>query len=210
MAEVDAINRGAIILCGGKSARMGHDKAWLPFGPNEVMLQRVVRLLGEAITFERIVCVASADQVLPRLPERVSVACDRDPDCGPLAGLATGVAAIAGRADAVFVTGCDVPLLVPALVSRMFECLGEHELAVPDDGHYVHPLAAVYRTRVLPIVESLLASGERSLMSVIERCHTARVDSESLRGIDPELSSLANCNTPEDYRRALAAAGFPA
>ena len=208
--SANPVDRGAIILCGGKSARMGRDKAWLPFGPNEVMLQRVARLLGEAIGLERIVCVASADQVLPRLPERVSVACDREPGCGPLAGLATGLAAIAGRADAVFVSGCDVPLLVPALVAQMFERLREQEIAVPDDGHYVHPLAAVYRTSVLPIVESLLASGERSLMSVIERCQTARVDSDSLRDIDPELSSLANCNTPEDYHRALAAAGFPA
>jgi molybdenum cofactor guanylyltransferase len=208
MAEVGGINRGAIILCGGKSTRMGRDKAWLPFGPHEAMLQRVVRFLSEVVSFERIVCVASGGQDLPRLPEHVSVACDREPDCGPLAGLATGLAAIAERADAVFVTGCDVPLLVPALVSRMFERLREHEIAVPDDGKYIHPLPAVYRTSVLPAVESQLALGERSLTSVIARCDACKVDVDSLRDIDPELSSLANCNTPEDYRRALAAAGF--
>ena len=43
------MRRGAIILCGGASSRMGRDKAWLPFGPDEVMLQRVVRLVGEVV-----------------------------------------------------------------------------------------------------------------------------------------------------------------
>jgi molybdopterin-guanine dinucleotide biosynthesis protein A len=59
-------------------------------------------------------------------------------------------------------------------------------------------------------VESQLASGERSLMSLIERCHICKVDAHSLRDIDSGLSSLANCNTPEGYCRALDAAGFSA
>jgi molybdopterin-guanine dinucleotide biosynthesis protein A len=69
-------------------------------------------------------------------------------------------------------------------------------------------LAAVYRTSVLPIVESQLESRDRSLTSFIARCHTCKVDADSLRDVDPELLSLANCNTPEDYSGALATAGF--
>jgi molybdenum cofactor guanylyltransferase len=208
MADGCAMNRGAIILCGGKSARMGHEKPWLPFGPDEVMLQRVVRLVNEAIPAERIVCVAATDQGLPRLPESVHVARDREPDCGPLAGLAAGLFAISGRADAVFVTGCDAPLLAPALISRMFESLGIYNCAVPHDGERYHPLAGVYRSSVLSLVESLLASGERSLMSLVERCNAHKVDGNTLRDVDPSLHSLANCNTLEDYQRALAASGF--
>jgi molybdenum cofactor guanylyltransferase len=197
-------------LCGGQSTRMGRDKAWLAFGPEEVMLQRVVRLVSEVVAVERVVCVAAADQELPHLPECVQLVRDREPECGPLAGLATGLSAIAGRADAVFVTGCDVPLLVPAFVARMFECLGDHEIAVPHDGGRIHPLAAVYRTKVLGHAESLLASGERSLVSLIERCRARQVDGDSLRDVDPNRSSLANCNTRDDYQRALIASGIPA
>jgi molybdopterin-guanine dinucleotide biosynthesis protein A len=187
---------------------MGRDKVWLPFGPNEVMLQQMVRLVSDVVSADRIVCVAAANQTLPPLRNCVRIVRDRDPNCGPLAGLATGLISIKGRADAVFVTGCDVPLLAPAFVARMFEHLDGYDIAAPDDGQYVHPLAAVYRPSVLPLVKSLLSAGERSLMSLIERAHTLRVDADLLRDVDPDLSSLANCNAPDDYRRALVAAGF--
>ena len=67
------MQHGAIILCGGKSSRMGRDKASLPFGP-ELMLQRVVRLLGEVVDPRKIVVVAAPGQSLPELPAGVTVA----------------------------------------------------------------------------------------------------------------------------------------
>jgi molybdopterin-guanine dinucleotide biosynthesis protein A len=204
------MDHGAIILCGGASARMGRDKAWLPFGPGETMLDRVMRLVSEAVPAEKIVCVAAPDQPLPRLPERVRVVRDREPHVGPLAGLTSGLAVLESDADAVYVTGCDVPLLVPAVVSRLFDLLGEDEIAVPHDGERYHPLAGVYRTGVLSAAEMLLAAGERSLVSLIDRCRSRTVALDALREIDPNLGSLTNCNTPEDYRRALVAGGFPA
>ena len=57
---------GAIVLCGGMSRRMGRPKAWLPFGPDEVMLQRVVRLVREVVG--PVVVVAAPEQELPMLP----------------------------------------------------------------------------------------------------------------------------------------------
>src|SRR4051794_36659222 len=76
------MRKGAIILCGGKSSRMGRDKATLPFGP-ERMLQRVVRLLDS----EAIVVVAAPNQSLPELPTGVTVARDIHQFRGPLQGL---------------------------------------------------------------------------------------------------------------------------
>ena len=64
---------GGIVLCGGKSTRMGVPKATLPFGP-ETMLQRVVRLLGTVVS--PIVVVAAREQSLPQLPDGVMVAHD--------------------------------------------------------------------------------------------------------------------------------------
>jgi molybdopterin-guanine dinucleotide biosynthesis protein A len=209
MAEVGAMRQGAIILCGGASSRMGRDKAWLPFGRNEVMLQRVVRLVGEVVPPENILCVAADGQALPELPQAVSMIRDPLPCRGPLAGLATGLAALEHRADAVFAAGCDVPLLVPAFVDRMFELLGERQVAVAQDGERCHPLSAVYRTSVLQQAGQLLALGERSLMSLVERCDARRAPIERLRDVDPELSSLVNCNTLDGYKRALGAAGIP-
>jgi molybdopterin-guanine dinucleotide biosynthesis protein A len=210
MAEVEATKRGAIILCGGASSRMGRDKAWLPFGSDEVMLQRVVRLVGEVVAFENIVCVAGADQELPPLPSGILTACDPLRHRGPLAGFATGLAAISNRADATFVIGCDVPLLVPAFVTRMFDLLGDFEITVPHDGVRYHPLAAVYRTTILPHVEAILIAGERSLVALIERCRSVSVPVDTLRDVDPKLSSLGGCNTLEEYFATLFASGFPA
>jgi molybdopterin-guanine dinucleotide biosynthesis protein A len=151
------MRKGAIILCGGRSSRMGRDKATLPFGP-ELMLQRVVRLVGEVVDPANTVVVAAANQSLPELPSGVSVVRDVQDYRGPLAGLARGLRALENCADAIYATGCDVPLLVPAFVARMFELLENYDIAVPFDGEHHHPLAAVYRTSVLPHAEQLLAN----------------------------------------------------
>jgi len=182
---------------------MGRDKALLPSGPDEVLLQRAVRLAGGAVPLGQIVCVAAADQTLPRLPEAVEVVRDAERHLGPLAGLAAGMAALRRRADAVFVCGSDTPLLVPEFVVRMFEHLAGHQIAAPHDGERCHPLAAVYRADVLPIVASLLAAGERSLMALVDRCDTVRVSTDNLRDVDPTLATLCACNTPKEYRLLL-------
>src|SRR4051794_7885140 len=106
------MRKGAIILCGGKSSRMGRDKATLPFGP-ERMLDRVVRLLSEAVDPKAILVVAAPNQSLPELPTDVAIARDSHEFRGPLQGLATGLRIISDRFDAVYATACDVPLLVP-------------------------------------------------------------------------------------------------
>jgi molybdenum cofactor guanylyltransferase len=198
--------RGAIVLCGGQSSRMGRDKATLPFGPDETLLQRVVRTLGDVVPSEWIVCAAAAGQPLPPLPAEVRVVFDRQPDGGPMAGLVAGLAALDGQVEAAFVTSCDAPLLVPDFVRRMFELLGDDvvaDIAAPHDGQRFHPLAAVYRIDVLPVAEAQLESDDRSLAALLDTCLTRRVPVDELRGVDPGLLSLATCNTPEEYERAL-------
>ena len=85
-----------IVLCGGRSSRMGRPKAWLPFGV-ETMLQRVVRILREVV--EPVVVVAAPNQDVPALPAGVEIVHDEVEGKGPLAGLAAGLAALEGKAD---------------------------------------------------------------------------------------------------------------
>jgi molybdopterin-guanine dinucleotide biosynthesis protein A len=199
--------KGAIILCGGKSSRMGRDKATLPFGP-ELMLQRVVRLVSEVVEVENIVVVAAPEQALPPLPAAVGVARDLHKERGPLEGLAAGLRQLSGRVDAAYATACDVPLLAPSFVARMFELLGNHDIAVPRDGEHHHPLAAVYRSTVLPHVERLLSADRLRPRFLFDEGKTREVDVEELRLVDPQLATLQNLNHPADYQAALAAAGF--
>lgn len=198
---------GGIVLCGGQSRRMGRDKATLPFG-DEMLLQRVVRLLGGAV--ERCVVVAAVGQLLPPLPPEVSVIRDRATGRGPLEGLYCGLAALGSRVEAAYVTACDAPFLRPEFVQRMAQLLGDHDVVVPTDGAFHHPLAAVYRTRLVASIAALLAQGERRMISFHDSVSTRRVDIRELRDVDPELLSLLNVNRPEDYTLALRRAGLPA
>ena len=78
------MNTGGIVLCGGRSTRMGSSKALLPFG-SETMLQRVVRLLGTVVS--PLVVVAATEQALPGLPASVTITRDEREGRGPLEGL---------------------------------------------------------------------------------------------------------------------------
>ena len=188
-----------IILCGGKSSRMGTSKAMLPVG-EELMLQRVARLLGEAV--EPLVVVAAEGQDLPALPPAILLARDTHSDSGPLQGLRDGLAALPNDMTAAYVTGCDVPFLMPGFVRRMADMLGEYQIAVPVEGEFAHPLAAVYSKQALPDIDALLSAGERKMQVLLKRCQTRSVPGEELRGVDPELASLLNCNSPADYAAA--------
>lgn len=210
MEKLEAsVRRGAVILCGGKSSRMGSAKALLPFGP-EVMLQRVVRLVGEVLPTENIVVVSAAGQDLPSLPDNVVVAHDARNARGPLEGLAAGLTALGDRVDAAFVTSCDVPLLLPAFVQRLYELLGDDEIIVPRDGKFHHPLAAVYRVSVLDHVKQLLAADRLRPFFLFELAKTREISVDEFRTVDPDLVSLENLNHPEEYHRALRRCGFEA
>jgi molybdenum cofactor guanylyltransferase len=184
---------------------MGCDKASLPFGP-ETMLQRVVRLLGEVV--HPLVVVAAPEQTLPPLPADVLIARDRREGRGPLEGIAAGLTALVGCAEAAYVTSCDVPLLVPGFVQRLIALADAADIVVPVEGDLHHPLAAVYRTAVLPHVEALLAEDRLRPVFLFERVRTRRVPVDDLRAVDPDLRTLANLNRPEDYLAALTRAGL--
>jgi molybdenum cofactor guanylyltransferase len=188
-----------IILCGGQSSRMGRPKAWLPFG-EELMLPRVVRLLREVC--EPIVVVAAPDQDVPPLPGDVLVMRDEEKGRGPLQGLAAGLFALEGKAEAAYASSCDVPFLRPAFVRRVAELRGEHAICVPKVGEYHHPLAAVYHVSVLPVVRQLLAENRLRPLFLFETVPTRIVEPRELADVDPEFQSLRNLNTPEEYEAA--------
>ncbi len=195
---------GGIVLCGGRSTRMGVPKATLPFGP-ETMLQRVVRLLGVVVT--PIVAVAAREQLLPELPGDIILTRDEREQRGPLEGLRAGLKALPESVDIAYVTSCDVPLLVPGFVSRMIELLGDHDIAVMEIDGFTHPLSAVYRRDTLPQVESLLAQERLRPVFLFDAVRTRRVRPEEMISVDPQLYTLRNLNTREDYVEALWYAG---
>jgi molybdopterin-guanine dinucleotide biosynthesis protein A len=197
---------GGIVLCGGRSTRMGAPKATLPFGP-ETMLQRVVRLLGTVVA--PIVVVAAREQMLPELPDDAIITRDEREQRGPLEGLRAGLRALPDSVDIAYVTSCDVPLLVPGFVTRVIELLGDHDIAVMEIDGFAHPLSAVYRRTTLPHVESLLAQDKLRPVFLFDAVRTRRVQPAEMTSVDPLLYTLRNLNTREDYLAALSEAGLP-
>jgi molybdopterin-guanine dinucleotide biosynthesis protein A len=192
------------VLAGGRSSRMGTSKALLPFGP-ETMLQRVVRLLGQVVS--PVVVVAAPGQELPPLPPAVIVTHDEREARGPLEGLRAGLKALPDTADAAYVTSCDVPLLVQGFVVEMIDLSRGFDVAVLEIDGFPHPLSAVYRRTTLPHVEDLLAHDRLRPVFLYERVSTRRVMPSEITS-DPELQTLRNLNTREDYEQALASAGL--
>jgi molybdopterin-guanine dinucleotide biosynthesis protein A len=198
------MHTAGVILCGGQSSRMGRPKAWLPVG-GETMLARVVRLLGGVVS--PLVVVAAPEQELPPLAEDILVVRDPVRGRGPLVGIAAGLAALAGRADAAYVSACDVPLLRAAFVRRMVELLDGHAACVPEVGGYRHPLAAVYRVEIAAVAAELLAADRLRPAFLFERADTRVVRAEDFADVDPDGESLRNVNTPEEYEAAMTALG---
>jgi len=199
------MNAGGIILAGGKSTRMGSPKALLPFGP-ETMLQRVVRILGTVVS--PIVVVSAPQQALPEMPAQVIVTRDEQEGRGPLEGLRAGLKALPATSEIAYVTSCDVPLLVPGFVREMIALLTDHDIAVMEIDGFPHPLSAVYRRSTLPHVEGLLAQDRLRPVFLFDAVRTRRVKPAEMLAADPELQTLRNLNTRQDYLDALASAGL--
>lgn len=196
---------GGIVLCGGRSSRMGQPKLTLPFG-GEPMLARVVRILRKTVT--PVVVVAAPDQDVPPLPSDVRILRDEHEHLGPLAGMTVGLQALADEVEAAFVTSCDVPLLMPEFIAEMICRLSSHELAVPKEGDFHHPLAAVYRTSLAERASQLVAAQRLRPLFLIQASDSVEVSVDELRAVDPQLQSLRNLNRPEDYEAALRLAGL--
>jgi molybdopterin-guanine dinucleotide biosynthesis protein A len=189
----------AIVLCGGRSTRMGCDKASLPFG-GETLLARVVRTVSRVV--DEVVLVAREGQVLPR---GFDAARDTAEGLGPLAGVAVGLRAVSF--DYAFVTACDAPFLQPALIRRLLDLARGYDAAVPRVDGYTMTTAAVYARSVAPIAEALVAERRLELRSLLDRVRTRVVSADELVDVDPSLASFVNCNTPESYESALREGG---
>lgn len=196
-----------IVLAGGRSSRMGSPKATLEWH-GSTLLRRVSGIVARSVDGPVIV-VRAPGQDLPELDPAVEVVQDAREGRGPLQGLAAGLRAIGGRACAAYVSSTDVPLLHPAFVRRVVAEVGEQvDVVLPEIDGYAQPLAAAYRTSLLPVIEELVRDGRLRPAFLFERCRVMRVGAASLledqvlARLDPALSSVSNLNVAADYQRA--------
>jgi len=197
---VQSAKVGGVVVCGGRSRRMGTSKVWLRCG-GEYLLQRMVRIVAGVV--DPVVVAARRGQNLPDLPLGVDVVYDAVDDSGPLAGLAVAFEALRDRCEAAFVTACDQPLLRARFVERMIDLLQDRPGVVPEYGGRVHSLTAVYRLDTLPVLTEQLEAGQLRVLDFIERCGARVIPATDLQNVDPGLDSLRNVNDPEAFDQIL-------
>jgi molybdopterin-guanine dinucleotide biosynthesis protein A len=184
---------------------MGVDKATMSFG-GTTLLQSVLKAVAPAV--EKIVLVGQQDQRdrlqanLGEFSQLTSVMVDAFPDRGPLEGLRAGLGKCKEFSpnSLVFACGCDMPLISADVVRWMFANIDDEAwAAAPQLEEKLVPLPAVYRLpQVLPVIEQLLATGERSLQALLAAIPLTLLPLDALRLLDPGLNFLRSANTPAD------------
>lgn len=185
----------AIVVAGGRSARLGTDKRWIELD-GEALIHRSVRLMRAVF---RTVVVSSNDPI-PGLPEGVEVIPDALPGLGPIAGIdaclrRTGAAT-------VFAAACDAPFPSRALIDAMHPLVPTAAAVVPATPRGLEPLFAFYGRDCLDAIRDLLDAGNSQLIRVFDHVRTRRFGADELARIPGAELSFLNINEPADLRRA--------
>ncbi len=184
--------RAGFVLAGGRSSRMGTNKAALPWRGRPLVLH-----LADAVreAAGSVALIASPDD-FPDFPGHVLA--DLRPGWGPLGGIETALAST--TAEWNLVVACDMPLLTADILQLL---LGKAESAgaaglVPEVGGQLQPLAAVYHRRSLPILSEALDAGVRKMGDAVDLLRVVRfvVPAEAER-------LFANINTPREWQTLL-------
>jgi molybdopterin-guanine dinucleotide biosynthesis protein A len=190
----------AAVLAGGKSRRLGRDKAVVEVG-GQPLLARVVGSL--AWVSSEILVVGRSDG--PPLPVPVRFFPDIFPGRAALGGLYTALSA--ATYPLVIVVGCDMPFLNPDLLRYLVTLAEGFDAVVPLLGDEPQPLHAVYTAASRDAAADQLGTGDFKLARFLGRLRVRFVPEADLRWADPELRSFFNINTPADLELARAMAG---
>ena len=191
---------GCIILAGGKSSRMGEDKALLEY-EGKYFIEKI----AEELSFfdEKIIARGNNSLLTGITDSDWKIIPDIYPDHGPMGGMHAALKAC--ESDAMFVVTCDMPLITGELAEKIFEEAEKPEdgksydavIAVTSDGKY-HPLCGVYKKELCQEMEEYLQQDNNRMMAVLEnKCvKYLELNEESSR-------QLANVNTREEYEKMI-------
>jgi len=180
----------AVIFAGGKSSRMGEDKALLPFGGYATLAEYQYRRLLPL--FDHVSLSAKED----KFPFSAPLIHDRDfEQSSPMVALASILSAV--KSDTVFVLSVDMPFVDTVLINKLFTAARlnpDAPIIISRSPQGTEPLCAIYRTALLPRVEDFLKREEH-------RMHALLKSVPSIEVLCDRETPFANLNTPEDYRQ---------
>lgn len=183
----------AAVLAGGRSLRMGTDKALLPL-EGKPMVVRQVELLQTA--FERVLVVTNSETTRETLGSVPSVS-DLIPDQGPIGGLHAALSA--APTEWILAIGCDMPFVNVGFARHLFELTEGFDIVAPSSGELLETMHTYYSRRCLPAIERQISRGERKLIRFFHDLRVRTVPVEVAQGYDPGLRMFMNVNTPEEF-----------
>lgn len=200
-----------VILAGGKSRRMGKDKALIQLGEDSLIEHVIHRM---RLVADELLLITNTPNEYGHLD--LPMHADILPNTGALGGVYTGLTYASH--NAVLCVACDSPFLEPKLLTYLVSVLGEYDVVMPytyegigvsnasdrsnETRITLQTLYAAYSKRCLPIIASMLKESELRVHALGERAHIKRIPPEVWQRFDPEGMSFFNINTPEDFDRA--------
>jgi molybdopterin-guanine dinucleotide biosynthesis protein A len=178
-----------LVLAGGKSSRMGSDKALLE-QDGETQLSRAVALLAERV--DRVFVSTRADQASDAERGKFEQIVDRYEDIGPVAGILSAMDS--NKEVSWLVLACDLPNIDDATIAYLMEqCSAEHPVTAYASSHdgLPEPLCAIYRPQSRAVIDSYVEQGVICPRKML-------INSDTHLLAQPNPDALHNVNSPED------------
>jgi molybdopterin-guanine dinucleotide biosynthesis protein A len=184
------------ITAGGRSSRMGTDKAWLEI-EGQPLIERTLASV-RAVT-SNVAIIANTERYGSL---GVPVFADTYQGVGPLE--AVRVALSNTQTNRILLVACDLPFLTPALFRFLLSIPSTNQAIVPlSPDNQLEPLCAIYCKDSLGAVENLIEHGLRKMAKLFEKVPTRFVEFQEIRELEGAHLFFENINSPEDYDRAL-------
>gem|GEM_PF-567991 len=197
MNTTAATDVGAVVLAGGLARRMGgDDKGLIPLA-GRPMVAHVIAAIQPAVA----ALVINANRNHDRYAQYgVPIVKDAHADYpGPLAGLAAGIEALG--TSLVFMCPCDSPFVSAALVNTLVDGIGDADVSAAHDGDRLQPVFAVVRSHCAQSLLAFLASGERVLMSTIDKLASCEDPFDHLLPVDEARQRLLDTLQPVAFEK---------
>jgi molybdopterin-guanine dinucleotide biosynthesis protein A len=198
------LERSAIVLAGGFSTRLGHDKGLVKLMDKPLVrhvLDKTKNLVDETLII--VSSDAQAEKYKEILQSHEDVKVDNAKAHGPLAGAAVGFQEASGKYSLLL--PCDAPLVSKKILQLLLELCVNRNAVIPRwPSSYIEPLQAVYCTEAaLRASEEALSSGEVKMQAMVDRLRGVRyVSTLVLEQLDSELNTFFNVNTALDLKKA--------